>query len=337
MTGERGPELAGDVSSDDAGYPWLSWGRTGVLTLAGVLLIGLLISVRSPPAERAGKDESASGAKSSASDTVPVAAPPPRRAPAAPAPPSTADSAAPSVAGPAEVKDTSPRAAQGDAWTNDRAAWPEMPAAKSVLPPSSAKVEAAPEAVVAAPAPTPEDPAKHGDFVRAVADVRAALAERNLAAAKRHLETAEANFQGPAEQSELDRLQALDVYLEQFWKGVRAAVAAMQPLDEIVLTESDRVAVIEASREELAIQREGRPQRARIEALPVDILWAIARQSFKPTAEMKLIVGSFLVMDSHGDRATGRRLWEEAIRDGQSQGTLLLPELEVPRAGRGKR
>ena len=165
-------------------------------------------------------------------------------------------------------------------------------------PPSSSTPEP-----VATKCPATQDAVKRAAFVRAVADVRAAMGQRNLAASKRSLQTAAANAQGPADQAELERLQALQDHLEQFWDGIRKAVAAMQPVDEIVLSESNRVAVIEASREELAVQWEGRPQRWRIEAIPMDLLMAIAKSSFKPTAGSKLIFGSFLAMDSLGDRA----------------------------------
>ena len=158
------------------------------------------------------------------------------------------------------------------------------------------------------------------------------MGQRNLAASKRSLQTASANAQGPADQAELERLQALQDHLEQFWDGIRKAVAAMQPVDEIVLSESSRVAVIEASRKELAVQYEGRPRRWRIEAIPMELLGAIAKSSFRSTAGSKLIVGSFLVMDSLGDRAAGGKLWQEAIRGGEEQGKLLLPELNVARA-----
>ncbi len=203
--------------------------------------------------------------------------------------------------------------------------------------PRSPLVNATPEPVVVNPAPAVQDAVKRAAFVRAVAGVRAAMGQRNLAASKQKLELAAANAQGPADQTELERLQILQDHLEQFWNGIRRAVAAMQSLEEIVLSESNRVAVIEASRDELAVMREGRPRRCRIEAIPMDLLSAIAKQSFKPTAGSKLIVGSFLAMDSLGDRAEGGKLWQEAIRGGEDQGKLLLPELEIPRASRGKR
>ena len=172
--------------------------------------------------------------------------------------------------------------------------------------------------------------------MRAVAEVRAAMGQRNLATSKRSLQTAAANAQTAADQAELERLQVLQDHLQQFWDGIRKSVAAMQPVDEIILSNSNRVAVVEASREQLAVQWEGRPQRWRIEAIPRDLLMAIVKSSFKPTAGSKLIFGSFLVMDPLGDRALGGKLWQEAIRGGESEGKLLLPELSVPRPGRGK-
>ena len=57
------------------------------------------------------------------------------------------------------------------------------------------------------------------------------MGQRNLAASKRSLQTASANAQGPADQAELERLQALQDHLEQFWDGIRKAVAAMQPVE----------------------------------------------------------------------------------------------------------
>ncbi len=55
-----------------------------------------------------------------------------------------------------------------------------------------------------------------------------------------------------------------------------------------------------------------------------------ATSSFKPTPGSKLIVGTFLAMDAEGDRKEARKLWSEAIARGESDGKLLLPELDVP-------
>ena len=187
-----------------------------------------------------------------------------------------------------------------------------------------------PESVAGGPAATVQDAAKHTAFVRAVAEVRVSMGQRDLAASKRALQTAAANAQSEADHGELQRLQALQDHLEQFWGGIREAVAAMQPVDEIVLSESNRVAVIEASRDELLVQIYGRPERYRIVALPIALVKALVDQSFASTPGSKVIVATFLAMDREGDRGRARQLFEEASRAGESLGRDLLPELDVP-------
>lgn len=349
--------MASDISDDDDGYPWLSWARTGVLTLAGVLVLGLVVSAINPPEQSAPGQVAPARPGPARSGTADVAKLPDRAPATAAAPPAT----------PASVPDASPAVVESSPPAVESVAQemstpaveavpvPPMPPepaksnlAPEVLPPSApvapqgqprkadVPVTVTPEPPVVKPESAAQDATKQAAFGRAVAGARAAMGQRNLAAAKQHLQTAAANAQGPADQAELERLQALQDHLEQFWEGIRKAVAAMQPLDEIILSESNRVAVIEASRTELAVQREGRPRRSRIEAIPMDLLWAIANQSFKPTAGSKLIVGSFLAMDGQGNRAQAEKFWQEAIRGGESQGTLLLPELKAPQAGRRK-
>ena len=77
--------MASEISDDDDGYPWLSWALTGVLTLAGVLIVGLVISVREsavqPVAARSGTADAAkSPVRPPASPESPPASPAPPRA-----------------------------------------------------------------------------------------------------------------------------------------------------------------------------------------------------------------------------------------------------------------
>jgi hypothetical protein len=91
--------------------------------------------------------------------------------------------------------------------------------------------------------------------------------------------------------------------------------------------------VVEASRNELTIQMEGRSVRYRVESMPLPLLLAIGKQTFVPTAGSKVIVGSFWAMDREGNRQMARRLWQEAAKSGESLGKDLLPELDVPLPG----
>ena len=357
--------MAAEIVEDNDGLPWLSWARSGMMALAGVLIVGLVISARNL------RLQSAAGPNASDGLNAPV----PNQAsadsrPGGPVPAGSSSSSvgrvATVVANPAIPKETSSVAAPAPLAISESAAMPQRSAVPSpIVPisppapvqanvqptspapsplPSPAAVAVAPDAATQNPGkqdaakqdPAVQDPIKRAAFVRAAADVRAAMGKRSLDASKRDLKTVAANVQTAADQAELERLQALQDHLEQFWNGVRQAVAKMQPVDEIVMSESDRVAVIEASSTELSVQWEGWPQRWRIEAIPMDLLSAIAKSSFEPTPGSKLIVGSFLAMDGLGNRAEAARLWQEAIRGGESEGKLLLPELDASHAGQRK-
>jgi hypothetical protein len=360
--------------SDNDGYPWLSWARTGVFALAGVLVVGLVISVCNPRSPSpAAEDGPVAAAKSPGPAQAATESRPDSPAPAAPKTSSDVGVPASEAMGSAVAKETPasepvprasatrptpavPHVAQAppqapalatpisSALPKDTATAPQAaaalpqadgPAAKST---ASAADISAPGADAAKATPPVQDPEKQAAFVRAAADVRRSMGQRNLTDSKQSLQTAAANAQGAADQAELERLQALQDHLEQFWEGIRKSIAALQATEEIELSASDRVAVIEASRDGLTVRREGRTQGYRIETLPFDLLAAIVRTSFQPTPGSELIVGAFLAMDAHGNRTAARKYWQDASRGGASQAALLLPELdlEVPKTGRGK-
>jgi hypothetical protein len=344
-------------SEQEDRYPWLSWAMTGVLTLAGMLVIGLVISVRNAPPQAGTQARLSQDAPPPSVKSVSSAASPARRPASSaangvtPAKPRVAATPPPIVAEPAppgEVEAMPPKIVPHKAplaVAAVPAAPPEPSAAPAVKadppltpPPSSPPPSASETHAAAAPRSQPKqlaappDAAKSANYKKAVADVRRLMAARNIAASKQRLKVAADNAQSPAENAEVERLDTIQDHLEQFWDGIRDAVAAMQPTNEIVLSEVERVAVIEASRKELAVQMYGRQRRYRIEALPMDLLSAIAKSSFKLTPGTKLVVGSFLAMDTYGNRTEARKFWREAIAGGENDGKLLLPELDVPPA-----
>ena len=155
------------------------------------------------------------------------------------------------------------------------------------------------------------------------------MSQRDLTAAHEHFKTAEANSQTPADDTEVERLQIMLDNLDQFWKGLHDAAAKLQPGDELELKDN-RVAIVEASRDELMIHVYGRQQRYRVDALPIALVRALVDRSFASTPGSKVIVGTFLAMDKEGDRGRARVLWEDAAKHGESLGRDLLPELDVP-------
>ena len=150
-----------------------------------------------------------------------------------------------------------------------------------------------------------------------------------MATARKFVKTAQANLQNQADQTEFERLEIILDNLNQFWNGLRNAVAKLQAGDKLELKDN-RVAVIEANRNELMIQIYGRQERYRVEAMPIALMTALVNQSFAQTPDSKVIVATFLAMDKEGDRGRARLLWEDAAKHGQSLGRDLLPELSIP-------
>jgi hypothetical protein len=175
-----------------------------------------------------------------------------------------------------------------------------------------------------------ENSAKRTAFARAVTEVRAAMAKRDVAAAKRQLQTVSANAQTEADRAQLERLQILVENLEEFWKGIRGCVARLQPVEEIEL-KGTRVAVVDASPQELTIHVGGSNQTYRTTALPLPLLEALVNRSFKPTPGSKVVIGSFLAVDAAAlNRKQARKLFEEAAKAGEPLGKQLMPELDAP-------
>ena len=172
-----------------------------------------------------------------------------------------------------------------------------------------------------------EDAMKTSDFRQAMADARLAMSQRDLAAAKTHLAKAGQCTQTPDDEQELTRLEELLDYQRQFWEIVRDGMAKLESGKELVL-KTTRVAVVEASRDELLVKVEGRVLRYRVEDMPTSLVTAIASQSLARDAASKVALGAFLLFDKKGDRKLAARLWQDAARAGVDV-DRLLPELDL--------
>ena len=59
--------MASEIIDNDDGFPWLSWALTGVLALAGVLVVGLVISAKSTKSTNAAIRRNCGGSEITAS------------------------------------------------------------------------------------------------------------------------------------------------------------------------------------------------------------------------------------------------------------------------------
>ena len=103
----------------------------------------------------------------------------------------------------------------------------------------------------------------------------------------------------------------------------------MTPGDELEI-KGNRVAIVEASRNELLIHIFGRQQRYRIEALPVAVIRTLVNRSFSHTPGSKVVLGTFLAMDKEGDRARARRSGTMRPSTGSRWATTCCPSWTFP-------
>ncbi len=333
----------------EADTGWRGWLITALLVFIGVSLAGVVAAVLNPrpqrpsaeaevakeavqsPAPKAQRPKPAGvdAAPSQAHRLRPVGTQPaeanaaekvPPAAPIRPAQPAGVDGVPPDAHG--------PKPAETHPVDKVLPAAPTRPAqaaeAAANVAPADAKQKQEPK-----PAAPPEDAAKRAAYAKAVAQTRLAFWQRDMAAAHKHLKMARKNAQSPADDAESERLETIADHLDQFWNALRDEVAKLTPGDELEI-KGNRVAIVEASRNELLIHIFGRQQRYRIEALPVAVIRTLVNRSFSHTPGSKVVLGTFLAMDKEGDRARARLLWEDAAKQGESLGHDLLPELDVP-------
>ena len=159
------------------------------------------------------------------------------------------------------------------------------------------------------------DPWRAAAFTRAVADVRTALVRRDLAAASKYIKIASANAQTPEDRDQIDRTETMMENLIQFWSGIRKAMAKLQPAEEIVVGGKPMI-VVESNRTYLKVKAEGRTDQFRIEALPTPLVMYLVDRNLGKDPGSLAIIGTFLAVDPHGDRALAKRYWQEAAQAG---------------------
>lgn len=167
-------------------------------------------------------------------------------------------------------------------------------------------------------------PADGGSITSKLRTAQQAMAGGNLDAARHHLESVQNSAQSPTERAELDRATRLLALLEEFRSAVRHSAAALK-LDETIQLEGGPVVVMGNSGEELVLRVAGENHPYALSELPRPVLLALARRGLAdadPHAE--LVIGTFLAIDSRGDRTLGRQMLEQAGDEGRA----LLADLD---------
>jgi hypothetical protein len=220
---------------------------------------------------------------------------------------------------------------------------PPEPAKEPVKAPAPTEVPQ-PNAKPAETAKTPSQPEppkpaidakRTAEFARAVADARAAFSARKLPVAAVHIKAAATKAQTPEDHQQVDRLETMQKHLNQFWNGIRTAMAKLQPAEEIAIADT-RMIVVESERDRLTVKMEGGLQHYRAVTMPTPLILALVDQYFGKDAGSKAIIGTFLAVDPEGDRSLARQYWQEAAQ-ADIDCEKLLPELDEGRGAKGER
>ncbi len=179
-----------------------------------------------------------------------------------------------------------------------------------------------------APLPAQEDQAKQRSL--ALGEIRAAAGARDMAAM--NLKLADGTKLKGEEKfdAELARLDELCEYLEKFWGAVDKGAKSLDGTEELMIGEQ-LVAFVEYENGTLVLRVQGQNRQYTQKSLPPKIALTLAQLIMKPEAAAnKIFFGSFLVLDSKGDPAQARKMWDEAAAGGIDV-KHLLPELEAER------
>lgn len=184
-----------------------------------------------------------------------------------------------------------------------------------------------------APTPTPPtmpDPKKEEAVTKALNLARTFLSKGDVRSARTQVDAAR-KADVPNRVDEIDRVEALAKYSEDFDKAVRGGIKNLEIGGQFAVKDSF-VGVVEVQAESIVLRVQGQNKAYPIAELPAAIAYALAESWLrKEDAATKIILGTYQAMQPRGDRAKARELWQAAASEGaRIAAEQLLPELNVP-------
>ena len=154
---------------------------------------------------------------------------------------------------------------------------------------------------------------------------RLGMASRNLLAARTHVESAARAARTPTERLAVTRVQKLLGSLETFWDAVRQAAQRLESGEELLFGDA-MIMVVEWEDDRLTVRAVGQNRSYTMETMPSQLAVVLAERRLprgQPSTDLH--IGSFLAIDSRGDRHEARTRWQRAGSEGQA----LMPELSL--------
>jgi hypothetical protein len=195
---------------------------------------------------------------------------------------------------------------------------PKPEAMKSTTP-------AAADAKLAPPAASPEETAAVRKLLSAA---RSSLAERDFSGAEDQLAQATLEATSPSLLAEVERLEFMARYFNDFWDAVRQQLTKLDAA-ETINVDGKELSIVETSAEKIIFRSEGKRQEYQLAKLPGKLAFWLAESWLDKSNPASLIVlGAYHAVDAKGDRQQARELFEQAGAKGLDV-RLLLAELDA--------
>ncbi len=160
------------------------------------------------------------------------------------------------------------------------------------------------------------DKLKKIEFDAAIQAARTAMGSRDLAEAKKQLATAKSKAQSPEEAARVTRYATVLSYVEEFWRCIRGCIASLRSSDEIEMGDT-RLVVLKSSANSLSLKMGDRDFDYTWDAIPTNLIIALADSRLGKDPQTKVIYGAFLAVDPVGDVERAAQLWAEAAKSGE--------------------
>jgi hypothetical protein len=170
--------------------------------------------------------------------------------------------------------------------------------------------------------PPSAQPSQTEQFQQAMRLARQALSRRDLDAAKTQLVEAELAQSSQEQKAEIERVRAVRLYMDGFWKAVHDGIKKLEMAPEFEF-QGDKFELVKCEGELVTYKFKGEEKESRIRSLPAAHAVAFARQSLPDDdAFTYLYVAAFVAFDADGDAVKrldeAKKLWQQAANMGQT-------------------
>ena len=162
-------------------------------------------------------------------------------------------------------------------------------------------------------------------YNNAVEDVRGYLAGMNPEMARASLKEALQHATDRFQKTEIARLEEC-IYLIEDYLNVMSNFCANNQLDEIKLSETEFVKIVEMKKDHVTVRSQGVNKTYQINQLSPKFVRILVGKSYNASQDNQAVFGTFEAFHPKGDRALAEKLWKAAGMSSQ-----MMEELDVPR------